>query len=61
LRRLTVFVELVLTIFIIVLTLATGVLVISHGGLSTDAIEALALLAASFIALFFTHRLDNRR
>jgi len=61
LRRLTMFVQLVLTILIIVFTLASGVLVMSHHGLSIDVIEALALLSACFGALLVTHRLDTGR
>ncbi len=57
LRPLIVFFTFVLTLAIVILCLASGILVVSHRGLSVDLFKALALLALCFALLMGCNRL----
>ncbi len=57
LRPLIVFFAFVLTLAIVILCLASGILAVSHRGLSVDLFKALALLALCFALLMGCNRL----
>ncbi|MFE7777694.1 hypothetical protein ACFU5O_28100 [Streptomyces sp. NPDC057445] len=61
LRSLTVFVQFVLVLGVVVLTLASGLLLVAHRGPSVELAKALALLIGCVALLSVTERLTTGR